>query len=94
MANIFLNLDGNFIGTYVNNGSNVSKVNEDSKRRPFGYSINDIFNTIKGLLYFGLEKNLFDTKEIKSWFEYDDDETKEEFEKLIDKLEMGLIALD
>ena len=45
-----------------------------------------IFRTLNGLLIFGLKKNLFNLKEIKSWFEYENEEVKKRFEALINGL--------
>jgi len=46
----------------------------------------DIFNTLKGLLQFGLSKNFFALEEIKTWFEYEKKADKEKFEALLDTL--------
>lgn len=69
-------------GGYVNYGSSKTFLN---------FSDNDevsseIFNTLKGLLQFGLNKNFFTLEDIKSWFEYERDEDKEKFEALLDTL--------
>ena len=45
-----------------------------------------IFKTLEGFLVLGLKKNLFDISEIKSWFDYETDEDRKEFETLIDGL--------
>ena len=44
------------------------------------------FTTLQGLLVYGLKNNLFNIKEIKSWFDYETDKDRAEFEKLIDGL--------
>lgn len=44
------------------------------------------FLTLKGLLLYGLKNNFFDISEIKSWFEYQKDKDRKEFETLIDGL--------
>ncbi|MCH9739615.1 MAG: pentapeptide repeat-containing protein [Epsilonproteobacteria bacterium] len=58
--------------TYIGNfGENVLK---------------DIFYSLNGLLIDGLKNNLFDIPEIKSWFDYETNEDRKAFEKLIDGL--------
>ena len=47
----------------------------------------DIFVPLRGLLFYGLQKKFFDIPEIKSWFEYETEEDRKEFESLIDGLE-------
>lgn len=47
---------------------------------------NKIFNTLEGLLQFGLNKNFFTLEEIKTWFEYKRKKDKEKFEALLDTL--------
>ena len=59
------------------------KFNYSDNEKPFALAL---FNTLKGLLIYGLKNNLFDIKEIKSWFDYERDEDRKEFEKLIDGL--------
>ncbi len=49
----------------------------------------DIFNTIRGLLVFGLKnKYINDTNEIKGWFDFDDEAIKTEFHEMIDTLKI------
>lgn len=49
---------------------------------------NMIFDTLKGLLQFGLNKNFFTIKDIKSWFRYSKKQDKQKFEALIDTLRL------
>ncbi|AHJ12575.1 NACHT domain-containing protein [Sulfurospirillum multivorans] len=69
--------------SYIHCGSLTIFLN--SKIRTFKI-INEIFNTLSGLLEFGLKKNYFTIDEIKSWFKYEKKEDKEKFEALIDTL--------
>ncbi len=92
MANCLLNIDSKMHTFYINCGSEISYIRYHTLK--FVSETHEIFDTLRGLLVFGLEKKLFDIKEIKSWFEYGDDKTKEEFEKLINKLGKGLVALE
>lgn len=68
---------------YIN--YNSSKTFLSSQINQFN-AINTIFNTLKGLLQFGLKKNFFTLVDIKSWFDYEREEDRETFEALIDTL--------
>jgi len=46
----------------------------------------DIFHTIAGFVVYGLERSLFTIDDIKARFEYEDDETKNYFNKRLDSL--------
>ncbi len=45
-----------------------------------------IFNTLKGLFVLGLKNKYFTIKDIKSWFDYETEEGRKEFEEMIDTL--------
>ena len=47
---------------------------------------NDFFNTLNGLLVYGLKKSKFSVEEIKSWFEFETEELESEFYTEFDKL--------
>lgn len=86
LANCFLNM------------SSIETVHDDEGYSNIGYKktflnfskeeeiANEIFNTLKGLLQLGLNKNFFTHEEIKTWFDYEREEDKEAFEALIDTL--------
>ena len=78
LANIFFDRRG----SYINLG--ISKTYISNEENELYYK--DIFDTLKGLLIYGLKNNLFDILEIKSWFDYGSDEDRKEFESLIDGL--------
>ena len=48
--------------------------------------VRTIFTNLIELLIYGLKNNLFNIPEIKSWFDYERDEDRKEFESLIDGL--------
>lgn len=87
-ANCFLNMC-----QYKNNSTKYSQYINYNSSKTFLSSqidefnaINEIFNTLKGLLQFGLSKDFFTLKKIKAWFEYERKEDKKKFEALIDTL--------
>ena len=84
MANLFLNINTESEGFYVNNGLNISYVSF-TDMGSFG-NVTELFNTLKGLLSFGLKKELFKLHDIKTWFKYEDTKVQNEFESLIDTL--------
>jgi len=84
MADIFLGFNSKELGMYVNNGLDISYISF-TKQASLG-KVDNIFNTLKGLLSFGLKKELFKLHDIKTWFKYEDTEVQNEFESLIDTL--------
>lgn len=69
-------------GGYVNYGSSKTFLNFSNDHEVSS----EIFNTLKGLLQFGLNKRFFTIQNIKSWFDYEREEDRETFEALIDTL--------
>jgi hypothetical protein len=67
----------------------TSKTYISNKEQSLSYI--SMFNTIRGLLIYGLKNNLFNSLEIKSWFGYETDEDRKKFESLIDGLDIYLL---
>ncbi len=85
LANMLRSMTNNSRTGLVNEGADKVVLLE-VHHKSFSERDMHIFNTLKGLFIFGLENNLFDIEEIKSWFDYGNDKVKKEFEKLIDGL--------
>jgi len=67
------------------------KLNKSLKSYISKFYLKNTFSTLKGFLTYGLKNNFFDIPEIKSWFDYESEEDREEFEGLIDGLEESVI---
>lgn len=90
LVNSINNMSSDFDSGFTNHGAKKTFLSagygeaEVGKKNFRGILI--IFKTLKGLLIFGLNNKLFDINDIKSWFDYEYDEIRSEFEELIDSL--------
>ncbi|MCK5055965.1 MAG: NACHT domain-containing protein [Candidatus Aminicenantes bacterium] len=55
-------------------------------QRDYHLVINEIFNSLQGILIYGLQKKLFEIEEIKTWFKFESEDDKKEFFAKIDEL--------
>ena len=67
-------------------GKKINKVNIAKSLVPEIDTIQSEWYPLRDLLMYGLKNKLFDIPEIKSWFDYETDEDRKEFESLIDGL--------
>jgi Tfp pilus assembly protein PilV len=73
--------------TYIGNDISIAHTQANNAKEYYHwFSVKDIFKPLEGLLQIGLKADLFDKTEIKSWFSYESDKTKESAEILIDSL--------
>ncbi len=87
LSDILRNLSQQINMSWVNYGTKKTFISEKAYYNKKRDELDNMFRTLKGLLLFGLKKDLFDKKGIKSWFEYENEKVRDKFETLIDTLE-------